>query len=91
MLLLVVLPMVLAVPYWEDRARAYGGYPDSGRIQQADGFPNNDNYQSEGGLSVGRIQQQPPRVEYVFTETGPFRYDNIRNTISSPSKSSLQC
>ena len=101
--------MVLAVPYWEDRARAYGGYPNSGRIQQADGFPNdgdyqseggypdskriqqadgfpnNDNYQGECGLSVGRIQQQSPRVEYIFTETGPFRYDNIRNTVSSPS------
>ena len=84
-LLLAVLPMVLAVPYWEDRAIAYGGYPDSGRIQKADGFPNNDVYQSEGGLSVGRIQQQSPKVEYVFTETGPFRYDNIRNTVSSPS------
>ena len=99
-LLLAVLPMVLAAPYWEDRPYAYGGYPDSGRIQKADanggypdsgriqkadGFPNNDVYQSEGGLSVGRIQQQPPRVEYIFTETGPFRYDNIRNTVSSPS------
>ena len=27
-------------------------------------------------------------MKYVFSETGPFRYDNIRNTISSPVSSS---
>ena len=43
-----------------------------------------------GGYSDGERKRQAsvgdgePMVEYVFTETGPFRYDNIRNTVSSP-------
>ena len=84
-LLLAVLPMVLAVPYWED---TLGGYPNtnSGGIQQAGGFPNNDDYQSEGDLIEGRVQQRT-YVKYIFTETGPFRYDNIRNPISSAVRS----
>ena len=85
-LLLAVLPMVLAVPYLDDRVNALGDYPDSARIQRTADFPNDNEYQSEVGLPIA-WKIVPQKVEYVFTETRPFRY-NIMNTISSVS---LRC
>ena len=85
-LLLAVLPMVLAVPYLDDRVNALGDYPDSARIQRTADFPNDNEYQSEVGLPIAWkiVPKKEKKVEYVFTETGPFHY-NIMNTISSVS------
>ena len=83
-LLLAVLPMVLAVLYLDDRVNTLDDYPDSERIQRTADFPNDNEYQREVGLPIA-WNIEPQKVEYVFTETGPFRYDNITNTISSVS------